>query len=115
MSKLSPLAITGIAVGSLIGLGLLVKGYNVNKNLGKKNITYAETYRTAKRSIIDKLKGNTTKVNSPLKQGSSSVSDAISDAVSETASVFGSSSDSKSGGSRRKCKKGGKRKTKGRK
>ena len=56
MSKLSPLAITGIAVGSLIGLGLLVKSYNVNKNLGKKNITYAETYRTAKRSIIDKLK-----------------------------------------------------------
>ena len=59
--------------------------------------------------------GNTTKANTPLRQGSSSVSDAISDVVSETEAVFGSSSGSRGGGSRRKCKKGGRRKTKGRK
>jgi hypothetical protein len=52
-----------------------------------------------------------------LKQGSSSsVSNAVSDLVSETSAVFGSnSSGSKGGGSKRRCKKGGKRKTKGRK
>jgi hypothetical protein len=43
----------------------------------------------------------------------SPVSDAVSDLVSETGNIFGSSSSK--GGSRRRCKKGGKRKTKGRK
>jgi hypothetical protein len=45
-------------------------------------------------------------------QGSSSVSDAVSDLVAETGSILSSNSSSKGGGSKKHCKKGGKRKTK---
>ena len=103
--------IEGIIAGSIFGLILFGALGSSAVNLKKQNVNFGEAARTIGRSIM----GNTTKANSPLRQGSSSASDAVSDLVSETESIFGSSSGSKSGGSRRKCKKGGKRKTKGRK
>ena len=103
--------IEGIVAGSIVGLILLGAVGSSVTNLKAKNVNFGEATRTIARSIM----GNTTKANSPLRQGSSSVSDAISDVVSETESILGSSGSSRGGGSRRKCKKGGRRKTKGRK
>jgi hypothetical protein len=103
--------IEGIVAASIFGLILLGAVGSSVVNLKNKNVNFGEATRTIGRSIM----GNTTKANTPLRQGSSSVSDAVSDLVSETESILGSSSSSKGGGSRRKCKKGGRRKTKGRK
>jgi len=100
--------IEGIAAAGILGLVLIGALGSSIINLKKKNVNFGEATRTIGRSIM----GNTVKATSPLRQGSSSVSDAISDVVSETEAVFGSGSSSKGGGSRRKYKKGGKKKTK---
>jgi hypothetical protein len=103
MTKFSPLMIAGIAVASLIGLSALF--YGGTKVASKKLGADAKTIY----SVWKNPTNNTAKVRY---DGSSSPLDAVSDLVGKTGDVFGSSSGSKGGGSKKHCKKGGKRKTK---
>ena len=100
MAKFSPLEITGIAIGSLIGLGIFF--YGGAKVTSKKLGAEPET-------IYSVWKNPTNTTGKVRYTGSSS---SIDDLVSETEAIFGSSG-SKGGGSKKHCKKKGKRKTKG--
>jgi hypothetical protein len=100
--------IEGIVAASIVGLIFIGAIGSSAINLKQKNVNFGEATRTIGRSIM----GNTTKANSPLRQGSSSVSDAVSDLVSETESILGSSDCCRGGGSRKRCKKGTKTKGK---
>jgi hypothetical protein len=102
MTKFSPLAIAGIAVGSLIGLTVIL--YGGTKVASKKLGADAKTIY----SVWKNPTNNTAKARF---DGSSSPLDAVSDLVDETGSILSSSS--KGGGTKKHCKKGGKRKTKG--
>jgi hypothetical protein len=95
MTKLSPLAITGIVVGSLIGGGIL---YSLTKSKSKKPAQFPDSNSDALKEARETLSSVVPEVSR-----------------SEIISAIQESSDSffKKGGSRRRCKKGGKRKTKG--
>ena len=100
MSKLSPLAITSIAFGSLIG-GIIIYelANSKSKSKSKKTAQFPSSNSDALKQARETLSSITPEVSR-----------------SEIISAISNSKFLKTnGGSRRKCKKGGKRKTKGRK
>jgi hypothetical protein len=102
MSKLSPLAITSIAFGSLIG-GIIIyelaNSKSKSKSKSKKTAQFPSSNSDALKQARETLSSITPEVSR-----------------SEIISAISNSKFLKTnGGSRRRCKKGGKRKTKGRK
>ena len=104
MSKLSPLAITSIAFGSLIGAIIIYELANSNsKSKTKKTAQFpgSSSNSDALKEARETLSSITPKV---------SRSEIISAIQESSGRLFKSK-----GGSKRRCKKGGRRKTKGRK